>query len=92
MKNFLFFREPKNLVVAVGPIGLAVVPEFANFETETLVADELSEINRVSKAICLSQRSLEMLNSASVAEQFIKKGSPMERSPKILEMTRAFGK
>tara|TARA_B100000989_G_scaffold65499_1_gene45522 strand:+ start:699 stop:800 length:102 start_codon:yes stop_codon:yes gene_type:complete len=33
-----------------------------------------------------------MLNSAGVAEQFIKKGSPMERSPKILEMTRAFGK
>ena len=52
MKNFLFCREPKNLVVAAGPIGLAVVPEFWNFEIETLVVDELSEINRVSKAIC----------------------------------------
>ena len=51
MKNFLFFRELKNLFVAAGPIGLAVVTEFANFEIETLVVDELSEINRVSKAI-----------------------------------------
>ena len=32
MKNFLFFREPNILVVAAGPIDLAVVPEFANFE------------------------------------------------------------
>tara|TARA_Y100001954_G_C15358733_1_gene382907 strand:- start:397 stop:498 length:102 start_codon:yes stop_codon:yes gene_type:complete len=32
-----------------------------------------------------------MLNSPGVVERFIKKGSTMERSPTILEMTRAFG-
>ena len=52
MKNFLFFREPNILVVAAGPIDLEAVPEFANFKLYTWVVDELSEINRVGKAIC----------------------------------------
>ena len=52
MEKLSFGRKPKVLVVGAGPIGLAAALEFANFEIETLVVDELSEINRASKAIC----------------------------------------
>ena len=75
MEKVSFGRKPKVLVVGAGPIGLAAALEFANFELETLVVDELSEINRASKAICWSQRSLEILNRVGLAEQLIDKGS-----------------
>ncbi|MAI13938.1 MAG: hypothetical protein CMM15_07970 [Rhodospirillaceae bacterium] len=55
MEKVSFGQKTKVLVVGAGPIGLAAALEFANFEIETLVVDELSEINRASKAICWSQ-------------------------------------
>ena len=44
MEKLSFGQKPKVLVVGAGPIGLAAALEFANFEIETLVVDELSEI------------------------------------------------
>ena len=67
MEKVSFGQKTKVLVVGAGPIGLAAALEFANFEIETLVVDELSEINRASKAICWSQRSLEILNRVGLA-------------------------
>ena len=75
MEKLSFGRKPKGLVVGAGPIGLAAALDFANFEIETLVVDELSEINRASKAICWSQRSLEILNRVGLAEQLITKAA-----------------
>jgi 3-(3-hydroxy-phenyl)propionate hydroxylase len=79
MVKLSFGQKPKVLVVGAGPIGLAAALEFANFEIETLVVDELSEINRASKAICWSQRSLEILNRVGLAEQLIDKGSTWKK-------------
>ena len=79
MKKLAVGQKPKVLVVGAGPTGLAAVLEFANFEIETLVVDELSKINRASKAICWSQRSLEILNRVGLAEQLIDKGSTWKK-------------
>ena len=79
MEKLSFGQKPKVLVVGAGPTGLAAALEFANFEIETLVVDELSEINRASKAICWSQRSLEILNRVGLAEQLIDKGSTWKK-------------
>ena len=79
MEKLSFGEKTKVLVVGAGPIGLAAALEFANFEIETLVVDELSEINRASKAICWSQRSLEILNRVGLAEQLIDKGSTWKK-------------
>ena len=79
MEKLSFGQKPKVLVVGAGPIGLAAALEFANFEIETLVVDELSEINRASKAICWSQRSLEILNRVGLSEQLIDKGSTWKK-------------
>ena len=79
MKKLVVGQKPKVLVVGAGPIGLATALEFANFEIDTLVLDKMSKISRASKAICWSQRSLEILNRVGLAEQLIDKGSTWKK-------------
>ena len=79
MKKLVVGQKPKVLVVGAGPIGLAAALEFANFEIDTLVLDKMSKISRASKAICWSQRSLEILNRVGLAEQLIDKGSTLKK-------------
>ena len=64
MKKCLSTENSKILIVGAGPVGLAAALEFANFGIETLVVEELPEISKGSKAICWSQRSLEIFNRA----------------------------
>ena len=78
MEKASFGQKTKVLVVGAGPIGLAAL-EFVNFEIETLIVDELSEINRASKVICWSQRSLEILNGVGLAKQLIDEGSTWKK-------------
>ena len=92
MEKLSFGQKPKVLLVGAGPIGLAAALEFANFEIETLVVDELSEINRASKAICWSQRSLEILNRVGRAEQLIDKGSTLESYSNDVGIKKAYRK
>ncbi|MGH8140345.1 MAG: FAD-dependent monooxygenase [Steroidobacteraceae bacterium] len=62
------------LIVGAGPVGLAAAACLARFGIETVVIERNRRAGEGSRAICLSRRSLEILDWIGVANLFVAKG------------------
>ena len=62
------------VIVGAGPIGLAAAAEFANLGIKSVVLETSNSFSDGSKAICWSQRTLEILDRSGSAEKMLKKG------------------
>lgn len=71
--------RPLVAVVGAGPVGSLAALELARHGLRVVVLDARDEISWTSRAICISRRSLEMLDRAGVGETFTKKGLPWSK-------------
>ena len=62
------------VIVGAGPVGLAAAAEFANLGIQPVVLEASNSFSDGSKAICWSQRTLEILNRSGSAEKMLEKG------------------
>ena len=62
------------VIVGAGPVGLAAAAEFANLGIKSVVLEASNSFSDGSKAICWSQRTLEILNRSGSAEKMLEKG------------------
>ena len=79
------FRRPEALdhteaerlpvvIVGGGMVGLTAAAEFACLGIETVVLDEDDTVSNGSRAICLSKRTLEVLDRSGVGDRMVDKG------------------
>jgi 3-(3-hydroxy-phenyl)propionate hydroxylase len=68
--------EPRHKVVIVGagPIGLALAIDLAQYGVPSVVLDDNNVVSVGSRAICWSQRSLEILDRLGVGRKCVEKG------------------
>ena len=62
------------VIVGAGPIGLAAAAEFAHLGIKSVVLETSNSFSEGSKAICWSQRTLEILDRSGSAKKMLKKG------------------
>ena len=62
------------VIVGAGPVGLAAAAEFANHGIKSVVLEVSNSFSDGSKAICWSQRTLEILNRSGSAKKMLEKG------------------
>ena len=62
------------VIVGAGPVGLAAAAEFANHGIKSVVLEVSNSFSDGSKAICWSQRTLEILNRSGSAKTMLEKG------------------
>ena len=62
------------VIVGAGPIGLAAAAEFAHLGIKSVVLEKSNSVSDGSKAICWSQRTLEILDRSGSAKKMLKKG------------------
>jgi len=62
------------VIVGAGPVGLAAAADFANLGIQPVVLEASNSFSDGSKAICWSQRTLEILNRSGSAEKMLEKG------------------
>lgn len=62
------------LIVGAGPVGLAAAACLARFGIESLLIERGAAVGEGSRAICLSRRSLEILDWIGVASPFVGRG------------------
>jgi 3-(3-hydroxy-phenyl)propionate hydroxylase len=62
------------VIVGAGPVGLAAAAEFANLGIQPVVLEASNSFSDGSKAICWSQRTLEILNRSGSAKKMLEKG------------------
>ena len=71
--------RPLVAVVGAGPVGSLAALELARHGLGVIVLEARDEISWTSRAICISRRSLEILDRAGVGETFTRKGLPWSR-------------
>jgi 3-(3-hydroxy-phenyl)propionate hydroxylase len=71
--------RPLIAVVGAGPVGSLAALELARHGLRVLVLEARDEISWTSRAICISRRSLEILDRAGVGETFARKGLPWSK-------------
>jgi 3-(3-hydroxy-phenyl)propionate hydroxylase len=64
------------VIVGAGPVGLFVAIALARFGIRSVILEQRSTIAYGSRAICISQRSLDILEKIGVAAPFTAKGYP----------------
>ena len=62
------------VIVGAGPVGLAIAACLARFDIESVVIEKNCGAGEGSRAICLSRRSLEILDWIGAAGPFVAKG------------------
>jgi 3-(3-hydroxy-phenyl)propionate hydroxylase len=66
-------------VVGAGPVGSLAALELARRGLNVILLEARSEISWTSRAICISRRSMEILDRAGVGEAFQEKGLPWSK-------------
>ncbi|SMO85965.1 FAD-dependent oxidoreductase [Ruegeria faecimaris] len=64
----------KVIVIGAGPIGLATAIDLAQQGVEVVVLDENDKVSFGSRAICFSQRTLDIADRLGCAEPLVRKG------------------
>ena len=81
--DYAFTRAPEQdgaqrrhavAIVGAGPVGLALAIDLARHGVASVVLEAGTSVSDGSRAICVSRRSLEILQRLGVAERFCKKG------------------
>ncbi|MEW4371127.1 FAD-dependent monooxygenase [Paenibacillus kandeliae] len=67
------------LIVGAGPTGLTLAIELARRGIHCRIIDQADEPSRYSKALGVMSRTLELLEQAGLAEEFIARGLPIEQ-------------
>lgn len=67
-------RTHRVVIVGAGPVGLTAALELARFGIESVILDEKSSVSEGSRAICVSRRSLEILQQVGAVDPFVAKG------------------
>lgn len=67
------------LIVGAGPTGLTLAIELARRGIHCRIIDQADEPSRYSKALGVMARTLELLEQAGLAEEFIARGLPIEK-------------
>jgi 3-(3-hydroxy-phenyl)propionate hydroxylase len=62
------------VVVGAGPVGLCAAIDLAQYGVDVLLLDEDDKASEGSRAICFSQRTLEILDRLGVGERVVGKG------------------
>jgi 3-(3-hydroxy-phenyl)propionate hydroxylase len=62
------------VVVGAGPVGLCAAIDLAQYGVDVLLVDEDNKVSEGSRAICFSQRTLEILDRLGCAERVVRKG------------------
>ena len=70
---------PLIAVVGAGPVGALAALELARNGLNVVLLEARNEVTWTSRAICISRRSLEILDRAGVGEAFTGKGLPWSR-------------
>jgi 2-polyprenyl-6-methoxyphenol hydroxylase-like FAD-dependent oxidoreductase len=73
------------LIVGAGPVGLTMAAELARYQIPVRIVDKSSARTDKSKAVTLWSRSLELLERAESAEDFISAGLKLHASNFIAE-------
>lgn len=71
--------EPSIAIVGAGPVGALIALELANKGLRPILLDRRSDISWTSRAICISRRSLEILDRAGVGGAFAAKALPWSK-------------
>ena len=67
--------EPHDIViVGGGPVGLAAAVEFSNLGIKTVLLEASNSFSDGSRAICWSQRTLEIMDRSGAANKMLEKG------------------
>lgn len=75
----LSVAQPVIAVVGAGPVGTLAALEISRHGHKVILIESRTEISWTSRAICISRRSLEILDRAGVGEAFIQKGLPWSK-------------
>ena len=62
------------VVVGAGPVGLCAAIDLAQYGIDVLLVDEDDKASEGSRAICFSQRTLEILDRLGCGERVVRKG------------------
>ena len=71
--------RPLVAVVGAGPVGSLAALELARHGLRVVVLEARDAISWTSRAICISRRSLEILDRAGVGETFASKVLPFDQ-------------
>lgn len=71
--------QPVIAVVGAGPVGSLAALELARHGLKVVLIESRTEISMTSRAICISRRSLEILDRAGVGDAFTRKGLPWSK-------------
>ena len=75
------------VIVGAGPVGLAAAAEFANLGIQPVVLEASNSFSDGSKAICWSQRTLEILNRTGSAKKMLEKGYDVQTIHELTELS-----
>ena len=76
------------VIVGAGPIGLAAAAEFAHLGIKSVVLEKSNSFSDGSKAICWSQRTLEILDRSGSAKKMLKKGKKLTPKGPLRHLVR----
>ncbi|MQA86025.1 MAG: FAD-binding protein [Streptosporangiales bacterium] len=65
------------LVVGAGPVGMMAAGELARRNVSVRVVDKAAERTSLSKALVIHARTLETMDLAGLAEEFVRRGYPV---------------